>query len=748
MAEQGSSSSSSLLWTYIRAITQFQRPNGGTSRVSRGRNRQNWSYSHADSFIYKYTTRNFGKVSEESECDLTESEDLEGDRERDGGESSVERIESCTKFVVKPDGKFLYYWLFFVTCAVVYYLWFLVARATWLRKNHNMAPVWRVFDTVSDAIYLIDIIVQLRTGYLEHGILVKDGKLLAKKYVRTIYFVCDVLPLFPLHFICSRFVAIDRSAIFKCLRFSKVYRARQFSLKVESAASHPNGVRIFNLVHLLFLLTHWFAAIYFSVSEVVGLGDGNWVYPNDTGEYGEILRQYLASFYWSTITLTTIGDIPRPESNLEYVLQILGYMLGVFVFATIVGQVGTVVENRKSVRLLFERHVDNAKRYMRENKVPHEVQKPILRWYEYAWTRGQMTGRGDVNGLGLLPTKLRTELALHVNLKTLKKVSFFRRCQPEFLHDLVLKMQLTIITPGELLCRKGEIARDVFIVSDGVLEVIGKRGRILRQLETGDFFGEIRPMVGEEGCSRRKVDVRSVGYSELFTISKEDIMNLLRDHPQAKKVLEETARSYHFNRSKRRKKASRGVKPERSSQTFKEENETKDATAGSSHSGPSGTKTNDAEASVSLVVPSYDHVGATSPSGQSCRTKQRKKENRRSLRYIPEGTTKKRRSLYRKISEEVTGDPEVVERREKKRVTFGATTRAESVVEIPTDIATIVEHKMDLIGDDVKKLLAYTRQLEEKIQTLTEEKELLEDELAALRETNSAFVDNEDETNL
>lgn len=38
--------------------------------------------------------------------------------------------------------------------------------------------------------------------------------------------------------------------------------------------------------------------------------------------------------------------------------------------------------------------------------------------------RGRIQGGGDINtALGLLPDKLKTELALHVNLSVLKKVS-------------------------------------------------------------------------------------------------------------------------------------------------------------------------------------------------------------------------------------------------------------------------------------------------------------------------------------
>ena len=51
-------------------------------------------------------------------------------------------------------------------------------------------------------------------------------------------------------------------------------------------------------------------------------------------------------------------------------------------------------------------------------------------------------------------------------------MTIFHECEPEFLHDLVLKMRAYIFTPGDLICRKGEVAREMFIIADGLLEVI------------------------------------------------------------------------------------------------------------------------------------------------------------------------------------------------------------------------------------------------------------------------------------
>lgn len=120
------------------------------------------------------------------------------------------------------------------------------------------------------------------------------------------------------------------------------------------------------------------------------------------------------------------------------------------------------------------------------------MKRRVLRWYDYSWSRGRIQGGGDINtALGLLPDKLKTELALHVNLSVLKKVTIFQECQPEFLHDLVLKMKAYIFTPGDSICRKGEVAREMFIIADGILEVLSETGKVLTTMKAGDFFGEI-----------------------------------------------------------------------------------------------------------------------------------------------------------------------------------------------------------------------------------------------------------------
>jgi CRP-like cAMP-binding protein len=69
-----------------------------------------------------------------------------------------------------------------------------------------------------------------------------------------------------------------------------------------------------------------------------------------------------------------------------------------------------------------------------------------------------------------------------------------------------------------------------------------EKNDVLTCLGAGDFFGEIG-ILNIDGANRRTADVRSVGYSELFSLSKEDVLEGCRDYPEAERKLYEYARN-------------------------------------------------------------------------------------------------------------------------------------------------------------------------------------------------------------
>ena len=75
----------------------------------------------------------------------------------------------------------------------------------------------------------------------------------------------------------------------------------------------------------------------------------------------------------------------------------------------------------------------------------------------------------------------------------------------------------------------GEVGKEMYIVNRGRLQVVNDHGKtILATLRPGSYFGEISILnMGNEG-NRRTASVRSVGYSDLFVLSKKDLWEVLK----------------------------------------------------------------------------------------------------------------------------------------------------------------------------------------------------------------------------
>ncbi|MPC62900.1 Cyclic nucleotide-gated cation channel subunit A [Portunus trituberculatus] len=135
-----------------------------------------------------------------------------------------------------------------------------------------------------------------------------------------------------------------------------------------------------------------------------------------------------------------------------------------------------------------------------------------------------------------LPDKLKAEIAIHVHLDTLKQVRIFQDCEPGLLVELVLKLKLQVFSPGDFVCRKGDVGKEMYIVKRGRLSVVADDGKtVYATLGAGSVFGEVSILniAGNKTGNRRTANVRSVGYSDLFCLSKNDLWDALTEvsHP-------------------------------------------------------------------------------------------------------------------------------------------------------------------------------------------------------------------------
>lgn len=307
----------------------------------------------------------------------------------------------------------------------------------------------------------------------------------------------------------------------------------------ETHTNYPNLFGVGRLIVYIIIIMHWNACFYFKISRYLGFGSDEWVYPSlYDGDNDTFFKQYVTCFYWSCLTLTTIGDTPYPETVLSYVFCSLCSLIGVLIFATIFGNVGALINGMDAARTEYQAKVDSVKRYMELRGVYGELQHRVIKWFDYTWNNKQSFDDKEV--LNYLPDKLKAEISVRVHLGTLRRVSIFQDCEPGLLVELVLKLRLQVYSPGDFICRKGDIGKDMYIVKRGKLQVVSDDGKVIFvTLSDGAVFGEISVLniQGNKTGNRRTASVRSVGYSDLFCLSKNDLWDALQEFPEAKKNL-------------------------------------------------------------------------------------------------------------------------------------------------------------------------------------------------------------------
>uniref|UniRef100_A0A8C9S2Q6 Cyclic nucleotide gated channel subunit alpha 1 n=1 Tax=Scleropages formosus TaxID=113540 RepID=A0A8C9S2Q6_SCLFO len=494
-------------------------------------------------------TRKKDKKEKKEKKEKKKEKEREQEKEKQGKEKEKEKEKENAKkeepkeiYVINPAGNTYYNWLFIITMPVMYNWTLIIARACFEELQSDYLKFWFIVDALADLTYLADMVFRTRTGYLEQGLLVKDEKKLRDRYVTSVQFKLDLISMIP-----TDIFYLKLGVRYPEIRLNKLFRVNrmfEFFQRTETRTNFPNVFRISNLVMYIVIIIHWNACMYYSFSKAIGFGSDTFVYPNVSHpEFGRLVRKYAYSLYWSTLTLTTIGETPPPVRNSEFFFVVFDFLVGVLIFATIVGNVGSMISNMNASRADFQARIDAIKQYMSFRKVSKDLEKRVIKWFDYLWTNKKAVDERAV--LRYLPDKLRAEIAINVHLDTLKKVRIFADCEAGLLVELVLKLQPQVFSPGDYICKKGDIGREMYIIKEGKLAVVADDG--ITQfvvLSDGSYFGEISILniKGSKAGNRRTANIRSIGYSDLFCLSKDDLMEALTEYPDAKAMLEEKGR--------------------------------------------------------------------------------------------------------------------------------------------------------------------------------------------------------------
>ena len=125
----------------------------------------------------------------------------------------------------------------------------------------------------------------------------------------------------------------------------------------------------------------------------------------------------------------------------------------------------------------------------------------------------------------------------------LGRARLFRNLSRADLVELAMATEDLEVEPGKVLAREGDIGQEFFVIVDGDVSVT-KDGEEVRQLGSGDFFGEIALIWDSP---RRTATVTASTPVRFFVLTRQAFRGLIDHHPdiEAKvlEVLEERVRT-------------------------------------------------------------------------------------------------------------------------------------------------------------------------------------------------------------
>uniref|UniRef100_A0A8C5EC29 Cyclic nucleotide gated channel subunit beta 1a n=1 Tax=Gouania willdenowi TaxID=441366 RepID=A0A8C5EC29_GOUWI len=419
-------------------------------------------------------------------------------------------------------------WLFLVVAAWNWNVWLIPVRWAFPYQTPDNIHLWLLADYTCDLIYITDILVfQPRLQFVRGGDIVD----MRKNYMTTERFKMDVISLFPME-VLYYFTGVN--SLLRFPRLLKYTAFFEFNDRMEAVMKKAYIYRVIRTSTYLLYSLHINACLFYWGSAYEGLGSTKWVY-NGKG------NAYIRCYYFAVKTLITIGGLPDPTTVFEICFQLINYFVGVFAFSIMIGQMRDVVGAATAGENYYRACMDSTVKYMNSYHIPQKVQNRIKTWYDYTWKSQGMLDEQEL--LVQLPTKMRLDIAVDVNYSIVSKVALFQGCDRQMVFDMLTRLKSVVYLPGDFVCKKGEIGREMYIIKQGEVQVVGGPDlqMVFVTIRAGSVFGEISLLAGGGG-NRRTANVKAHGFANLFILDKKDLAEILVHYPESQKLLRKKAK--------------------------------------------------------------------------------------------------------------------------------------------------------------------------------------------------------------
>ena len=338
------------------------------------------------------------------------------------------------------------------------------------------------FEVGLTLVFMVDVLFNFNTAYLEDSMWVIDRRLIAKNYLRG-WFWIDAPSSTPVELL--DLVVSGESGSLEVLRFLRMFRLLRmlrmlkvaammdaFQTRIEDRYGVNLGfLRILKMLLWLTYLSHLLACAWYTVSTASHevYGEQSWwlnEYDGGRATTAGVGVQYLYSVYWALTTLTTVGygDI-TPCNDYERAYTLVALLIGALVFGYMVSTIGSLIAGMDRQSATVQDRVDAVKEYTTWRKMPRELSARVRAFYSYYYSHVPAFDEPLILE-GLTPA-LRLEVTSFLLKETVGSMPLFQKLSRDFQAEVFPRLKPFAAAVNEVIVKKGDAPDRIYFLLKG-----------------------------------------------------------------------------------------------------------------------------------------------------------------------------------------------------------------------------------------------------------------------------------------
>jgi hypothetical protein len=169
-------------------------------------------------------------------------------------------------------------------------------------------------------------------------------------------------------------------------------------------------------------------------------------------ETNSMAQQFFFCVFWAMATMFSLSNVLVPDLYLETGFSLFCMVLGMLLFAYIIGTVSTVV-NDDRVSAQYQQIVSCVNRFLKTQDLDEDTVSRVRGYFTYAESTRQEKQVQEV--LAMMPDSLKEEITWAL-VKNIFEIDLFAGLPQGFISGLCARLNIVIVLPNEVLFKAGD----------------------------------------------------------------------------------------------------------------------------------------------------------------------------------------------------------------------------------------------------------------------------------------------------